>query len=193
MESLLRQLVEFEKREEQRRAERSLLPPEEQEEEEPFGAGLPGYLKRLALDSKDSDGDGGDCVTLITLHGAKGLEWRCVFLCGLEEGLLPHSGRGFDDTSQAEGVINLEEERRLCYVGLTRARERLFLTRCNERIKRGKPLPRTPSRFLEDIPPELMDVIDLEGPQAAAPKEVQQQKAKNFFAAMGALLTDPES
>jgi DNA helicase-2/ATP-dependent DNA helicase PcrA len=195
MESLLRQLIEFEKREEQRRAEKALLPPEEGEDEEPFGAGLPGYLKRLALDSKEADGDGGDCVTLMTLHGAKGLEWRCVFLCGLEEGLLPHSGRGFDDAGgepKAEGAMNLEEERRLCYVGMTRARERLFLTRAAERMKRGKPHPRTPSRFLEDVPPELLDAVDLAGPQAAAPKDVQQQKAKTFFAAMGALLAEPE-
>jgi DNA helicase-2/ATP-dependent DNA helicase PcrA len=129
----------------------------------------------------------------MTLHGAKGLEWRCVFLAGLEEGLLPHSGRGFDDASgepQADGAINLEEERRLCYVGLTRARERLILTRAAERVKRGKPIPRTPSRFLEDIPAELVDVIDLAGPQAESAKEVQQVKAKSFFAAMGDLLRD---
>src|SRR5207245_1507216 len=102
------------------------------DDDEPFAAGLPGYLARLALDSKEADGDAGDAVTLMTLHGAKGLEWRCVFLCGLEEGLLPHSGRGFDDASaepKADGVLNLEEERRLCYVGFTRARERLILTR----------------------------------------------------------------
>ena len=212
IESLLRQLIDYEKREEQKLAERVAARPGAQAAAEPpearspeaapaadddddgFASGLPGYLMRLALDSKDADGDGGDVVTLMTLHGAKGLEWRCVFLAGLEEGLLPHSGRGFDDASgepQADGAINLEEERRLCYVGLTRARERLILTRATERMKRGKPLPRTPSRFLEDIPQSLLDVIDLAGPQAESSKEVQQVKAKNFFAAMGALLDDP--
>ena len=207
IESLLRQLIEYEKREEQKLAEKLAQPPETQgpnpeapdgapaaDDDDGFASGLPGYLMRLALDSKDADGDGGDVVTLMTLHGAKGLEWRCVFLTGLEEGLLPHSGRGFDDASgepQADGAINLEEERRLCYVGLTRARERLILTRAAERVKRGKPIPRTPSRFLEDIPQSLLDVIDLAGPQAESAKEVQQVKAKNFFAAMGALLDDP--
>ena len=178
VESLLRQLVEFERREEQKAAE--------VESDEHFAKGLPGYLARLALDSKDEDGDAGDAVTLMTLHGAKGLEWRCVFLCGLEEGLLPHSGDGFD------GAKDVEEERRLCYVGMTRARERLTMTRAAERVRRGKALPRTPSRFLDDIPQELLDVIDLAGPQAQSAKEVQQAKAKNFFAAMGDLLGDAD-
>ncbi|HEX4386512.1 MAG TPA: 3'-5' exonuclease, partial [Myxococcales bacterium] len=210
MESLLRQLVEYEKREEQKHAEKAMLraaPPEpaigdgqpaaeEDDSDEAFAAGLPGYLARLALDSKEADGDAGDAVTLMTLHGAKGLEWRCVFLCGMEEGLLPHSGRGFDDSSgepKADGAVNLEEERRLCYVGMTRARERLILTRAVERTKRGKAIPRTPSRFLEDVPENLLDVIDLSGPQAEAPKAVQEQKAKNFFAAMSSLLDEGSS
>jgi DNA helicase II / ATP-dependent DNA helicase PcrA len=183
LESLLRQLIDFEKREEQRSAEAAL----EGGDDEPFAKGLAGYLARLALDSKEADGDAGDAVTLMTLHGAKGLEWRCVFLCGMEEGLLPHSGRGFDD-APAEGALNLEEERRLCYVGLTRARERLTLTRAAERFRRGKPIPRTPSRFLDDLPPDLIDVIDLAGPQKAAAKEVQEAKAKNFFTSMSKLL-----
>ena len=209
IESLLRQLIDYEKREEQKLAENLAADPQSQaggpraelaadpadDDDDGFASGLPGYLMRLALDSKDADGDQGDVVTLMTLHGAKGLEWRCVFLAGLEEGLLPHSGRGFDDASgepQADAErCNLEEERRLCYVGLTRARERLILTRATERVKRGKPVPRTPSRFLEDIPAGLLDVIDLAGPQAESAKEVQQVKAKSFFAAMGALLDEP--
>ncbi len=184
VQSLLRQLIEYEQREEQRAAE-------ETEDSEPFAAGLSSYLARIALDSREADGDSGDAVTLMTLHGAKGLEWRCVFLCGMEEGLLPHSGRGFDDSSsepRADGALNLEEERRLCYVGMTRARERLILTRALERTKRGKPVPRTPSRFLEDIPAELLEPIDLRGPLPAAPKEVQEAKARRFFASMNDLL-----
>jgi DNA helicase-2/ATP-dependent DNA helicase PcrA len=193
IESLLRQLIEYEKREEQKAAERSLAQSGAagEDDDEPFAKGLPGYLNRLALDSKEADGDGGDAVTLMTLHGAKGLEWRCVFLCGMEEGLLPHSGRGFDDAGaepRADGVLNLEEERRLCYVGMTRARERLILTRAAQRMKRGKLIPRTPSRFLEDVPAELLDVIDLEGPQQAAPRAVQEAKAKSFFASMSDML-----
>ena len=184
VQSLLRQLIEYEQREEQRAAE-------DTEDSEPFAAGLSGYLARIALDSREADGDSGDAVTLMTLHGAKGLEWRCVFLCGMEEGLLPHSGRGFDDSGsepRADGALDLEEERRLCYVGMTRARERLILTRAVERTKRGKPVPRTPSRFLEDIPAELLETIDLRGPLPAAPKEVQQAKARSFFASMNELL-----
>ncbi|HUJ29046.1 MAG TPA: UvrD-helicase domain-containing protein [Myxococcales bacterium] len=167
------------------------------------------YLQALALVSRGEDrgsapdraeaegrsiGDDSDAVTLITLHGAKGLEWKCVFLCGLEEGLLPHSGRGFDsaDPAAADGVGNLEEERRLCYVGLTRARERLTLTRAVQRVRRGKPMPRTPSRFLEDIPPDLLDVIDLGGPQPESPRAVQDQKAKSFFASMSEMLGEAE-
>ena len=207
IESLLRQLVDYEKRAEQRAAESAAGLPLQEGAPQPhpeailsegsdigpsapddFAAGLPGYLARLALDSKDADGDAGDCVTLMTLHGAKGLEWRLVFLCGLEEGLLPHSGMGFDEPASG----NLEEERRLCYVGFTRARERLVLTRAAQRLKRGKALPRTPSRFLDDVPKELLDVVDLSGPQLQPPKEVQQAKARNFFANMSELLTDGE-
>src|SRR5207244_8646622 len=139
---------------------------------EAFAKGLPGYLARLALDSKDADGDAGDAVTLMTLHRAKGLEWRCVFLCGLEEGLLPHSGRGFDETPEG-GTGNLEEERRLCYVGFTRARERLILTRAAQRVRRGQTIPRTPSRFIDDIPKTLLDVIDLSGPRPESSTAVQ--------------------
>ncbi|HYY53418.1 MAG TPA: 3'-5' exonuclease, partial [Myxococcales bacterium] len=185
IESLLRQLIEYEQRQEQRSAEGALA------EGDVFADGLSGYLARLALDSKEVDGDAGDAVTLMTLHGAKGLEWRCVFLCGMEEGLLPHSGRGFEDAGsepRADGALNLEEERRLCYVGMTRARERLILTRAAERLRRGKPVPRTPSRFLADLPAEVVDFVDLSGPQKAAPQEVQQAKARSFFASMTELL-----
>jgi len=107
---------------------------------------------------------------------------------------LPHSGRGFDDSGgepRADGAPNLEEERRLCYVGITRARERLILTRAAQRMKRGKAIPRTPSRFLDDIPEELVDSIDLSGPPPEAPKAVQEAKAKNFFASMTELLGEP--
>ncbi len=168
---------------------------EDTEIDEELAAGLSGYLSRLALDQREAAEEGGDAVTLMTLHGAKGLEWRAVILCGLEEGLLPHSGKGFDDGGdgpQADGVLNLDEERRLTYVGITRAREKLAITRCRERIKRGKPQPRTPSRFLEDLPLELLDVIDVAGPQPEGTEEVKQQKATNFFAAMQALLSTSE-
>jgi len=86
-------------------------------------------------------------------------------------------------------VANLEEERRLAYVGMTRARERLTLTRAAQRLRRGKLLPRTPSRFLDDLPAELVDRIDLGGPAPASAGEVQTRKARSFFADMDALLS----
>jgi DNA helicase-2/ATP-dependent DNA helicase PcrA len=87
-----------------------------------------------------------DAVTLTTLHAAKGLEFPVVFIVGMEEGLLPHM-RSYDDPAQ------MEEERRLCYVGMTRAQERLYLMRAFRRAFGGH---NPPSRFLADIPPELV-------------------------------------
>ncbi len=125
---------------------------------------LAAWLARLALDSRaEEDPEGGDGVTLMTLHAAKGLEFPVVFLVGAEEDLLPCAG------IQGE-ARDLDEERRLAYVGLTRARERLYLTRAAARTKRGKVLPRTPSRFLDELPAEAHEVVD---PAAAdAPEDV---------------------
>jgi DNA helicase II / ATP-dependent DNA helicase PcrA len=106
---------------------------------------LRNYLAKLALDSRQEEADEGDGVTLMTLHAAKGLEFPVVFLVGMEEDLLPCAA------IQGE-ARDLGEERRLAYVGITRARERLYLTRAEARTKRGKLLPRTPSRFLQDLP-----------------------------------------
>ncbi len=109
-------------------------------------ASLATYLDRIALDTREEeDVPGGDGVSLMTLHAAKGLEFPVVFLVGFEEDLLPCAG------IQGE-PRDLEEERRLVYVGITRARERLVLTRAAVRSKRGKIEPRTPSRFLADLP-----------------------------------------
>ncbi len=123
------------------------------------------WLQRLALDSRaeeDPAADGG--VALMTLHAAKGLEFPVVFLVGAEEDLLPCAG------IQGE-ARDLDEERRLAYVGITRARERLYLTRAATRTKRGKVLPRTPSRFLDDLPAQAHEKVD---PAAAqeAPEDV---------------------
>jgi len=88
-------------------------------------------------------------VTLITLHQAKGLEFPVVFMIGMEEGILPHI-RSFDDPAQ------MEEERRLCYVGITRAEQRIYLVRAFRRSLRGLHTVNKPSRFLEDIPRRLV-------------------------------------
>jgi DNA helicase-2/ATP-dependent DNA helicase PcrA len=138
------------------------------------GADLLQYLNRLALDTREEeDGPAESRVSLMTLHSAKGLEFRVVFMVGLEEDLLPHGGM------QGEAQ-NLEEERRLCYVGMTRAKEQLVLTRCATRFKRGKEVPRTPSRFLEDIPAELLEVEDLSGPPKGPPTEEERAFFSNL-------------
>jgi DNA helicase-2/ATP-dependent DNA helicase PcrA len=85
----------------------------------------------------------------MTLHASKGLEFDVVFLVGLEEGLLPHS-------QNLDAEEKLEEERRLCYVGMTRAKKKLFLTFARKRLYFGKTNFNQPSRFLEDIPQDLL-------------------------------------
>ena len=101
----------------------------------------------LVSDTDELDGKA-NAVTLITLHQAKGLEYPVVFLVGMEEGLLPHR-RSIDDPDQ------MEEERRLCYVGMTRAKERLYLLRAFRRNMMGSSNVNPPSRFLEAIPKGL--------------------------------------
>jgi DNA helicase-2/ATP-dependent DNA helicase PcrA len=108
-------------------------------------ATLRAYLHRLALDSRDEEPDEAEGVRLMTLHSAKGLEFPVVFLVGFEEDLIPVSGIQGEDR-------DLEEERRLAYVGITRAREVLWVTRASARTRRGRLEPRTPSRFLADFP-----------------------------------------
>ncbi|WP_342373211.1 UvrD-helicase domain-containing protein [Propioniciclava soli] len=115
---------------------------------------LPAFLERIALvaDSDqipDADGGGG-VVTLMTLHTAKGLEFPVVFLTGFEDGIFPHL-RALTDPKE------LEEERRLAYVGITRARERLYLSRAAVRVMWGQPQYNPPSRFIDEIPDRLID------------------------------------
>ena len=112
---------------------------------------LAGFLEMITLVADiDTMDDKSDVVTLMTLHSAKGLEFPIVFMVGMEEGLLPHQ-RSF--SSEAE----LEEERRLCYVGLTRAKEQVYLTYARERRQYGSTDYRMPSRFIEEIPHELLN------------------------------------
>ena len=112
--------------------------------------GLSAFLESVSLVSDvDSMEEKPDLITLITLHQAKGLEYPIVFMAGMEDGLLPHS-RSMDEPA------DLEEERRLCYVGMTRAKDRLYLSRAFRRGFRGGTGPNSPSRFLLDIPRELI-------------------------------------
>ncbi|MCX4780532.1 DNA helicase PcrA [Streptomyces sp. NBC_01264] len=121
----------------------------------PVGPGtLAEFLEQVALvaDSDqipDEDTDGNGVITLMTLHTAKGLEFPVVFLTGMEDGVFPHM-RALGQTKE------LEEERRLAYVGITRARERLYLTRSSMRSAWGTPSYNPPSRFLEEIPAEYL-------------------------------------
>jgi superfamily I DNA/RNA helicase len=124
--------------------------------------GLGRFLQMLTLDLGADAEDPGDVVTLSTLHGSKGLEFEVVFLIGCEEGYLPHA-RTIDtrvtDVAGEAGSADIEEERRLMYVGVTRARERLVLSRARARVLRGKAVPRTPSRFLLDVPAEALEEV----------------------------------
>ncbi len=120
------------------------------------GATLGSFLERISLlednrrEADDGKGDAQDTVTLMSLHASKGLEFPHVFLVGMEEGLLPHHRSADEDPTVAE-------ERRLCYVGITRARQRLTLSRCLTRRKYGAREERFPSRFLAEIPEQLME------------------------------------
>ncbi len=114
------------------------------------GPSLATFLETVALMSDiDTVEEGGEAVTLMTLHSAKGLEFPAVFLVGLEEGIFPHSRSLGSDTE-------LEEERRLCYVGMTRAKEELTLTHAHRRSLYGTPSFNRRSRFLDDIPVGLL-------------------------------------
>ncbi len=111
------------------------------------------FLEDVALMSDTDEYDERiDAVTLITLHAAKGLEFPIVFITGMEEGILPHI-RSFDDPAQ------MEEERRLAYVGVTRAKDRLYLVRAFRRAFRDQGGHNPPSRFLKDLPEELIHQV----------------------------------
>jgi len=111
---------------------------------------LAAFLEKVSLVSDiDELDEKADAVTLITLHQAKGLEFPAVFIVGMEEGILPHR-RSFDDPEE------MEEERRLCYVGITRAKKRLYLLRSYRRSLFGGSTANPPSRFLQDISPHLI-------------------------------------
>jgi DNA helicase II / ATP-dependent DNA helicase PcrA len=114
---------------------------------------LSAFLSHAALEAGEGQGESWDnCVQLMTLHSAKGLEFPLVFLVGLEEGLFP-SQRSVEDEGR------LEEERRLAYVGITRARERLIITHAESRRMHGTEMLSRPSRFLGEVPPSLLDEV----------------------------------
>ena len=111
------------------------------------------FLAFAVLESGDGQAEAyQDSVQLMTLHSAKGLEFSLLFLCGMEDGLFPHQ-RSLNDAA------GLEEERRLCYVGITRAKRELYITHAEQRRMHGVETFATPSRFLREIPAELIEEV----------------------------------
>ncbi len=127
-------------------------------------ASLGGFVDRLSLlsDTDESEGAADARVMMMTLHSAKGLEFPVVFIAGLEEGLFPHS-------RSSEDEAELEEERRLCYVGMTRARRKLHLGSANRRRWYGEYRASLPSRFIDEVPEELLERVEPSGSAAQQP------------------------
>ena len=120
-------------------------------EQEPEDPTLSGFLNEIALYTDLDSVDGSDdCVTMMTMHSAKGLEFPAVYVVGMEEGLFPNSAAVYDQEE-------LEEERRLCYVAMTRAKERLTMTNARQRMLYGRTTSSLPSRFLEEIPEDKLE------------------------------------
>ena len=143
------------------------------------------FLEKVALVADadqipDADGSGG-VVTLMTLHTAKGLEFPVVFVVGLEDGTFPHMR-----SIESGDVKDLEEERRLAYVGLTRARERLYLTRAAERSSWGAPQFLPASRFVEEIPAELVEWSQSETTMSSLRARTERRGAGGWSSTFGA-------
>ncbi len=136
--------------------------PELEDEDIPDTGVLAQFLERVSLvaDADDIPEHGAGVVTMMTLHTAKGLEFPIVFVTGWEDGMFPHM-RALGDP------LELSEERRLAYVGITRARQRLYLTRAKVRSSWGQPMLNPESRFLREIPQELLDWRRVEAPQSS--------------------------
>ena len=150
---------------------------------------LSGFLDRISLldeaapETSDKEAQlEVDAVTLMSLHSSKGLEFPVVFLAGLEEGFLPHRKSRQDD-------CNIDEERRLCYVGITRARQQLILSGARQRRKFGKLELREPSRFIADIPDGLLITRRDDSSPERTPEE-EAASAGHFFANINQMLGD---
>jgi DNA helicase-2/ATP-dependent DNA helicase PcrA len=151
----------------------------------PAQEALGNYLEEVALVSDvDELKEEADAITLLTLHAAKGLEYDAVFMVGMEEGLCPHS-RSMDDPDQ------MEEERRLCYVGMTRARRRLYLVHTFRRTIFGTADVRVPSPFLADIPLELIE--GKQRPPASLSQATSPSQGRASASNGRALSTSPSS
>ncbi|MCL1905426.1 MAG: UvrD-helicase domain-containing protein [Clostridiales bacterium] len=138
---------------------------------------LTAFLGQLALATDmDNPDERADFLTLMTLHAAKGLEFPVVFMAGLEEGLFPHQRVLLSDSEE-----EMEEERRLCYVGMTRAKERLFISSAARRLQRGSYVPSRPSRFLQELPAKNIEKSGFT-PQRRAQTRPAERLTDNVFA-----------
>jgi ATP-dependent DNA helicase UvrD/PcrA len=142
---------------------------------------LQGFLEHVSLVMDADSADGEDRVSLMTLHAAKGLEFDVVFLPGWEEGLFPHQ-RSLDDN----GTNGLEEERRLAYVGLTRARRRAKVSFVQNRRTRGLWQPATPSRFVNELPEQHLNVVAMRGHHAGGASGYGNPYGRSRFEEPGA-------
>ncbi|MFV8750400.1 ATP-dependent helicase [Nannocystaceae bacterium ST9] len=149
------------------------------------------YLGNLDLKKKDEDEKQDGVVTLSTFHSAKGLEWGNVFIVGVEEGTMPHKRVEAPRLSDAVSG-DIEEERRLFYVGITRARDRLWLTRSTTRLDRGRELELKPSRFLDELPddPTVVEHYDARE-QEKLTAETMEELASAFMNQLQALAPAP--
>ena len=145
------------------------------------GRKLTDFLASLSLDDDrdEDDIENKSGVCLITMHAAKGLEFPHVYIVGVEQGLLPHN-RSVD-----EG--NLDEERRLFYVGITRAQERLTLTYCAKRSRYGKEEKCAPSCFINEIPSRMYEFIDYD---VMMKQPASEEECLSFFDSIDALLEE---
>ncbi len=133
---------------------------------------LAGFLDEIALYTDlDASDDGEDCVVMMTMHAAKGLEFPVVFVVGTEEGIFPGI-RAIGETDE------MEEERRLCYVAMTRAKERLYMTCARQRMLFGRTSANRPSRFVGEIPPEL---VEQTGSDLLAKEEEEREPQPRVF------------
>ncbi|MCA9565623.1 MAG: UvrD-helicase domain-containing protein, partial [Myxococcales bacterium] len=139
--------------------------------------GLASYISRMSLDHRDSDEEDGSGVSMLTLHSAKGLEFPRVFMVGFERELLPHK-------NSIGNPAAIAEERRLCYVGMTRAMERLTLTAARTRTHRSQRLPRQLSPFLDEVPKALLTTEAVEGQVDSA----QAKRNSDYLAQIQSLL-----
>ena len=140
---------------------------------------LSGFLDEIALYTDlDTRADGDNCVTMMTMHAAKGLEFPQVFVVGMEEGLFP-GNRAMGDGAE------MEEERRLCYVAMTRAREKLTLTNARQRTLYGRTTPCMPSRFLNEIPEENMEWLSKPQPRSESWEERDSDYSDRGYGSYG--------